>query len=385
MAQSLSSQTWTNTAGQSITATFAGLQEDVVKLRLAGGKFHELHLEDLSLESALQAIGLKWKPGGITELRLDTPDRVGLAAVEVKRDNGKETAAEPVKPGWIRYRTPHFQFDSELELTPAFLKRAGLAFESTRLLLQELPWRIQSKPLQGQLFQARIYESDESYFAAGGPVGSTGVFRPSNGEFSLPWQGEGKNLDTMQHEIAHQMMQRILPVMPWWIAEGTAEYVSIMKYQNGYFACNVVSKRQVTPELKKCADLVKAPGGLGNPFEAAMTYRGETNAEAVMEQYLAGSEREMHSIAQHFKTQIANVKKQLAPLEEKRDMFVKMFALESGQSCQVDFALRKPVPTQTGEPSPKRGTTEIKWKQSPIQVIAGLQMSQRYAASTILV
>ena len=132
-------------------------------------------------------------------------------------------------------------------------------------------------------------------------VGSAGVFRPSTREFSLPWQGEGKNLDTMQHEITHQMMQRILPVMPWWIAEGTAEYISIMKYQNGYFACNVVSKRQVTPELEKCAQIVNARGGAANPFESAMTYRGETNAEAVMDEYLADIERRLKAIEEHFK------------------------------------------------------------------------------------
>ena len=174
--------------------------------------------------------------------------------------------------------------------------------------------------------------------------------------------------------------------MPWWIAEGTAEYISIMKYQNGYFACNVVSKRQVTPELEKCAQIVNARGGAANPFESAMTYRGETNAEAVMDEYLADIERRLKAIEEHFKLQITHLKEQLAPMEEKRDMFAKMLALEAGQSCVVNPTTTK----KTREVAAIQGVKTIEHRMdNTVRPLGprtdGLEMDQRYRASTLLV
>ena len=48
----------------------------------------------------------------------------------------------------------------------------------------------------------------------------------------------------LRHEICHQLTHELLPVVPWWVSEGMAEYVAMIPNQKGSFLL-----RAVTPQF----------------------------------------------------------------------------------------------------------------------------------------
>src|SRR5204862_7215383 len=135
------------------------------------------------------------------------------------------------------------------------------------------------------------------------------VFKPATGEFSLPIDGKN-NVDTMQHELTHQMMQRVLTVIPWWIAEGTAEYVTIMKYRDGYYDCKMVSKKQVVPELQR-----RGPYCTDEAFLRALEYRSQTQVEMVLGSMLERTRWLQNNVRQRREKELERLKDILAKCE----------------------------------------------------------------------
>jgi hypothetical protein len=364
---------WKNAAGKEIAAVFAGLQDGEVSLRLPNGKLYRTALTDLSWESARQAIALKWTPGGLADLRLEVPEKAGASEAFLKLT--KVPPADAAPEGWIRYRCAHFDFDSQTALDPKTVTGMARVFESTRALLEALPWRIEAVPERGLRFRALIYRDLPSYHAGGGPKESLGVFKGRTGEISLPLSGASSSADTLKHEITHQMMQRLLPVIPWWVVEGTAEYVSIMKYRDGSYDCLAVSKKQVIPHLE-----VRAPYCTDDAFLKALEYRAQTQVEMVLDLMVEAGTGTRRLQRERLSRDVDLLQRRLAALEEQKALFQKMFSLPAGESLLLP-APPSPAPPER-ETRPVRGE-----RKSASTLVGGRESDPRelYAASTLMV
>jgi hypothetical protein len=55
---------------------------------------------------------------------------------------------------------------------------------------------------------------------------------------------------TLIHEVTHQLMDEILPMLPTWMVEGTAEYVEHLPYRWGTFRAHE-HERQMRDHIEK--------------------------------------------------------------------------------------------------------------------------------------
>lgn len=332
--------TWKNEAGRAITASFERLSGPTVHLRLASGRPSQIPLASLDWPSARKAIALHWSPKSVADVRLSIPDRVTVAETSA-RLRPVPSADQPPAP-WSRHRSEAFEFDCEKPPDPRALLETARVFEATRELLHRLPWRIDAQPLRGSHFRARIFSDLASYEAAGAPRGTLGLFRSDTGEIYLSSEGATGSADTLQHEITHQMMQRLLPVIPWWIAEGTAELVAMMRYQNGTYDCRRISRREVVPQLR-----ARAPFCSDAAFLAALEHRSESTAEIEFQRIASLGAAATAELT----AETDALRALLEPLQQKADALAALFALPHGQSAPApdltpDLPARRAAPAK---------------------------------------
>ncbi len=150
----------------------------------------------------------------------------------------------------FRYRTEHFEFSCDAPLGPEAVRHFARAFEATHLLSCLLPLDLKPTPEPTRkLFQARILSND-SAFAAASPTSSGASFYSSHDQrLYAPLASLGVKLahgrvildpfvesnPRLIREIAHQMMNRWLPLAPTWLLKGSAEYMSAANYVRGQF------------------------------------------------------------------------------------------------------------------------------------------------------
>jgi hypothetical protein len=266
------------------------------------------------------------------------PDRVTVAETTTKLQP-VPPAEQPPAP-WSRHRSRSFEFDCEKSPDPRSLHETARVFEATRELLHRLPWRIDAQPASGSFFRARIFADLDSYTASGAPRGTLGLFRGDTGEIYLSSEGATGSADTLQHEITHQMMQRLLPVIPWWIAEGSAELVAMMRYQNGSYDCRRISRREVVPQLA-----ARAPFCTDEAFLAALEHRSESTAEIEFQRIASVQAAACAQLA----GEAASLRAWIDSLGQKADAFAALFALPHGQSAPAPD-LAPDLPTQPSTP-----------------------------------
>jgi len=153
------------------------------------------------------------------------------------------------KPGSHLYRSRRFEYvlHAQDKLNPAVMKDVARVFEGTYELLSQSPLGVQAQPVDGY-FRAQLYQTMDMYHAAGGPRGSGGVYVRDEKVFKVPLESLGLKLGTngytrddnfelktLVHEITHMMMHDILPLLPRWLIEGSAEYVECIPYKSGTF------------------------------------------------------------------------------------------------------------------------------------------------------
>lgn len=153
------------------------------------------------------------------------------------------------KPGRHLYRSRRFEYVLHAydKLTPTVMKDVARVFEGTYELLSQSPFGVQAQPVNGY-FRADLYQTMEMYHDAGGPRGSGGVYVRDEKVFKVPLDSLGLKrgangytrddnfeLKTLVHEITHMMMHDILPFLPRWLIEGSAEYVECIPYKSGTF------------------------------------------------------------------------------------------------------------------------------------------------------
>ena len=147
--------------------------------------------------------------------------------------------------GRFVYRSNHFEFTCGERLSREIVGEFSRLFEVTWEAVAALPLGIRPDPPRGW-HQVRLFTDRESYLTAGGPQGTGGAFNAATGEVLAPlanlgvrrsgsrWimdHGEGHRL--LVHEVTHQVMGPWLTLLPPWIAEGAAEYLTAGRWSGG--------------------------------------------------------------------------------------------------------------------------------------------------------
>lgn len=233
---------WTSSDGRSISAQLIHADAETVILRLRNGREASVEIEQLSEEDRayvqdLRSQGLALQFGEIPE--------------ETQIDQNVD-----VKEAEDGFRTPNFRFQSESDVTPAFISEASRVFEGTLHAIDQLPLGLAPQPPEGleffqSLFMTRgTFDEElrdiEMHTVPGQTV--AGVYISKRKEILVPYTSMGtttsgskislrrtSDTSTLIHEITHQVMHDWLPIAPLWLSEGFAEYVAMIPYQNGRF------------------------------------------------------------------------------------------------------------------------------------------------------
>lgn len=231
---------WKTTEGQDFQATLLSYDGTTAVFRMPAGQRVQAPLAKLSTaDQEYLAAWLKKQP-----IKVVLPDVIGVETAQVKAEIVSE---DPVNEKYL-YRTNHFEFESQGKLTQSLLREVGRNFEATFELLKVLPWGIEPRPAQGDYFRARLLRDKASYYAAGGPVNSGGVYKSRDKLFMVPFESIGVktvgksyakdddfDTSTMVHELTHQMMHYWLDLLPQWVVEGSAEYTGTLPLRSGKF------------------------------------------------------------------------------------------------------------------------------------------------------
>lgn len=264
VAQNAASRSWTDVQGRKVEAAFGGVQGENVLLKLADGKTLPFAIAKLSAAdqefvksqagppAAQRGTGETPKSKALAVERLPIekrtfPDRVEVSAGMI---DANPVTENPSERKYV-YQTETFEFSSQAKLAKSVMTEVAQTFESTRLLLSQLPWGLDCHPPEGfERYQAKLFETRSDYIQAGGPENSGGVYLGALKVFMVPFPSLGlekrgqtwyknKNFrnDTLVHEITHQVMDDYLQFMPVWMIEGTAEYTEMLPdTANGFIA-----------------------------------------------------------------------------------------------------------------------------------------------------
>ncbi|MEO5915928.1 MAG: hypothetical protein ABIS50_16960 [Luteolibacter sp.] len=234
---------WTSTDGRKITATYLGVQNASVALRLPGGKITFVPTSKFSAEDNAfvqanlfdyRAAWQAWPP----------ESKEAMALVPVDEDKN-----DPKFPGAFIYKTPHFRFIADVNLGTALMKDLARVFELTYHLHSTSPLGTLAKPENNGLFDAKLFGKTESYHTAGGPESTAGVYLLKEKVFLAPldlmgvregstgWRKDSNyyDLSTIIHELTHMLTHGMLDNLPTWVNEGYAEYVANIPMEKNAF------------------------------------------------------------------------------------------------------------------------------------------------------
>lgn len=145
------------------------------------------------------------------------------------------------------YQLGSFQFETGADLSIPLVREIARSFAGMEELFQRLPWGIPPVPPESPgHFTAKLYPSASDYNKIAPPM-SGGFYSLKEKVFHVPYQSLGMakdakgkwtrarafNPDTLMHELTHMMMDRVLPALPIWVAEGSAEYVESIPLTDG--------------------------------------------------------------------------------------------------------------------------------------------------------
>jgi hypothetical protein len=239
-------RTWTFADGRVIRARLESASGSQVRLRLADGRASVLWLQHLS--SADQEFVKNLAAGAPADSGVPVEKRIWPQIVEVDSRSIEVEELPPVTSSFL-YRTKSFEFDSQEKLSKSVMREIARTFEATRALVESLPWSIRpSPPGDSEYFKAKLFASHDAYVEAGAPKMSGGVYSRKDGILRVPFESLGLQLrgktwfmeraysnDVIIHELTHQLMSDMLPFLPTWAVEGTAEYVEALPYNAGRF------------------------------------------------------------------------------------------------------------------------------------------------------
>lgn len=259
------SRTWTRKDGKTVQAELIGFDAGQVLLRTADGQIARPPIDQLSAnDQTYVVLNIDQQLGPAVRAQPDSPASsvASASSTPVYAKTWPTTLTAPdglsdarymesvSKPGSFVYRSRRFEYiaHSMSPLNVAVMKDVARVFEGTFELLSRSPIGVQAEPVDG-FFRAELWVTMTDYHKAGGPVGSGGVYLTKEKKFLVPFDSLGLRLGpgdtwikdkdfqvtTLVHEITHMMMHDILPLLPKWVIEGTAEYTECIPFKYGTF------------------------------------------------------------------------------------------------------------------------------------------------------
>jgi SLA1 homology domain 1, SHD1 len=246
---------WTSSDGRKIEAAFVGFDNGQVRIKLRNGAVSAVALDRLSApdqEFVKQKAAAPAPSAKETSKDQPAAEKTWLRTVSLDEPPEPEVVKEDAGAKEFVYRTAHYEFQCDSKLGTNAVKEFARIFEATYLVNCKLPLDLKPKPEQLRTcFLARLYTNKEDYFKAGAIPESAGTYLSSMKALIVPLDSLGVKMAgsrvvlqnstdrdnaTLIHEITHQMMNHWMDRLPVWYVEGSAEYVSIAKYDRGRFS-----------------------------------------------------------------------------------------------------------------------------------------------------
>ena len=243
----LSARIWTADQGWTFEAEFVSATDKDIKVVLENGETLDIPLVRLTpmdrkwVEEALK----KEEKEGLLNWDDTWPD-----IIEFEGDPNIEVEKEDTEANKFVYSSENYRFICDVRLSKSVVGTFADMFEATRLFCQAVPLAMDGgKKVDGK-YVIILFETKESYFKAGGPVGSVGVFFGGSNVVMVPLSSLGvrkvgsgymrdrdKNDNTLIHELTHQLTPGFYyrPGLRGWFTEGIAEYVASTPYSYGRF------------------------------------------------------------------------------------------------------------------------------------------------------
>lgn len=271
-AEPAAPRVWTNSEGKTLTGTMVDATADTVKIKLKAGNVISLPLITLSqadqdyvtnqpkLTQPVPPTTGPAKPAATTP-----PASATIASSSASKWPQKVTLKELPEVIVVKedattkqfiYQSPHYEFRSPALLGASVVKEFSRIFEVTYEANVALPLKFNPTPESGQeRFVCSIYETYEDYIKAGGARGSAGIYTSGDKMIKVPLKSlgvkffgkklvleRGEDNSTLIHEITHQMMNHWLGKIPVWYTEGSAEYLTMAKYERGGMSFTNIDK-----------------------------------------------------------------------------------------------------------------------------------------------
>lgn len=253
MALCVQARVWTDTTGRTVEADFIAIDHDHVKIkRQADGQIFSLPINRLS-ETDQAFLREQTSAEAKAERKKAAPARKPFDGLQWPRrtelpdDYDVEVIKEDNDARIYIYRTPNFEFHSDVKLARKVVREFGEIFEGTYAAMQAFPLEWNPKPGESH-FKTRLFETKESYLDAGGLPNSGGLYMSRAREIWVPLSSLGVEkssssytLDdsddhsTLVHEITHQVHHDWLGKLPPWIVEGMAVYMESVPSDDGEF------------------------------------------------------------------------------------------------------------------------------------------------------
>jgi hypothetical protein len=277
-AEPMDVRTWTNLNGQKMVARLAGFDAGLVLLRKEGDSVPvRVPASQLTeVDQKFLFFNLPLLAGEATTTTSATPQSPSASISPVmetitvsKSDRWPERFVAPDNlinahhypkqsiANLQVYGTTHFRYLVHIEevLSPSLMKEIARVFEGVYELMAKCPLGLSAQP-KGRFFLAHLHPTMESYAQAGGPRMSGGYYTSKEREFHVPFESLGIvkkgntwtrsqdfEVKTLVHELTHMMMHNLLPVLPMWLAEGSAEYMECIPLRSGIFQPPLVGRK----------------------------------------------------------------------------------------------------------------------------------------------
>lgn len=237
---------WVNQEGRSIMGTLVAADEKRCTLELTDGRNATFPIADLNEDS--QNLVREWvaaqEKNGVPVRRPIKPWPTKASAGENSRFTSHE---DKTGIGAHIYRSRHFELQSDVPLLSGTVKEFTDIFEATMAAVKALPMDIDPKP-PGDYHGVSLILDETNYLNSGGYPGTAGIYNAGTKRLVISLSNMGFSMDdqrlrldyrrsliVLKHEAAHQVTGAWMLRLPIWLAEGWAEYIASVPYENGTY------------------------------------------------------------------------------------------------------------------------------------------------------
>lgn len=241
---------FTSIDGRTLEANIVEATETTVTVqRSADGRIFTLNIDQLIPADALYIEAWSNDEGRTEDEPTAPKASIGPWPRKVKPDNYDiEIVSEDNETKTYIYRTPHFEFHSNVKLARKVVREFSQIFEATLLAVDELPLQLTLDQPGDAFLRTQIFETEEQYMTEGGTPNSAGVYFSKDRKVMVPLVhlgvkktssaytiDESREIKVLAHEITHQVTHDWLDKLPIWVIEGMAEYIEAVPYERGAF------------------------------------------------------------------------------------------------------------------------------------------------------